>query len=466
MRALAVFLTLSLTMSGMTFPLYAQQALVGATIIHVANGDDIEDGVILVKGDRITCAGEKLDCPIAEGTDVVDLAGSFVTPGLVDTHVHFGQTGWVAGRWENLPELYPVKRIHAELRANPARWHHAYLCSGVTAAFDVGGSPWTVTETEGRDLGRPNRTHVRSAGPMMMWWENDADRFLPMKSEQQIRTGIARLVKLGSTALKVLYPEPPAKEREAADAMLQVAGNAAHDAGLPMIVHATELRSAKVALRAGAKMLVHSVWDKLVDQEFLDLLAKNDAWYTPTMVVNFNWMKSSGTIYSGVPAEIDDPNHCVDEAMLSWFGQVKAVRAEIGDENLPSLQRGLQGAFNSGKRWAYSELNLQAVRNAGGRIVLGSDAGNSLTVHGPSVNWEMEAMEAAGLSPREVIHAATIEGANAMGMAEQIGSLQEGKVADLLVLAQDPRITVRNFRSLSHVMRAGVLMSQSELQVR
>lgn len=75
-------------------------------------------------------------------------------------------------------------------------------------------------------------------------------------------------------------------------------------------------------------------------------------------------------------------------------------------------------------------------------------------------------MESAGLSPREIIHAATIEGANAMGMSKQIGSLQEGKLADLLVLADDPRTTVRNFRSLSHVMRAGVITPQPELRVR
>ena len=301
---------------------------------------------------------------------------------------------------------------------------------------------------------------------MMMWWPNEADRFLKMKDEKQVLEGVAQIAELGSSALKILYPAPPEEDRETADEMLKVAGKAARDAGLPMLVHATELRHAKTALRAGASMLVHSVWDERVDKEFLQLLTKNDVWYAPTMVVNFNWMKSSATILSGVPAEIDDPNHCVDESMLEWFGQAEAVRDEIGVENLPSLQRGIQGAFNSGKRWAYSELNLRAVRDAGGRIVVGTDAGNSLTVHGPSIHWEMEAMESAGLSPREIIHAATIEGANALGMSEQIGSLQEGKIADLLVLADDPRITVRNFRSLSHVMRAGVLKSQLDLQVR
>ena len=121
MRTITTFLALSLMIPGIVFPAYGQQALVGATIINGTNVRDIENGVILVEGDRITCVGERKDCPLAEDASVADVTGSFITPGLVDTHVHFGQTGWVAGRWENVPEVYPVDRIHSELRANPAR---------------------------------------------------------------------------------------------------------------------------------------------------------------------------------------------------------------------------------------------------------------------------------------------------------------------------------------------------------
>lgn len=459
-------LVIALAISGTGLAAPASQALVGATVIDGTGAPPIENGVVLIEGDRIACVGERKQCPLVGDVSTVDLSGAFITPGLVDTHVHFAQTGWVAGRWENLPNLYPVDQVHAELRANPGRWHRAYLCSGVTAVFDVGGAPWTITETDGGELGRADRVHVRAAGPLMTWVSRDADRFLEMDSEDQIRADIARIRELGSAALKVWFLDPPAARREELEAMLDVVGEAARDTGLRMIVHAPELRNAKAALRAGAKMLVHSVWDAPVDDEFLELLAANDAWYAPTLVVDYNWMKSTGSIVHGVPAEIDDPNRCVDEGTLARLGEVDAVRAEIGDGNLPTFQRGMQGVFNAGQRLVHSQYNLRAVRDAGGRIVLATDAGNSLTLHGPSVHWELEAMENAGLTPREIIHGATLEGARALGMSEQIGSLEAGKLADLLVLAEDPRLTVRNFRSLTHVMRAGRLKRQSDLRVR
>ena len=466
MKSTSSIIAIILTSWSLGTPAFEQQALVGATVIDGTGRTAIENGVVLVDGDRIACVGERDACPVPDDVPLVDLTGSYITPGLVDAHVHFAQTGWVAGRWENLPVLYPVEKIHAELRANPARWHRAYLCSGVTAVFDVGGSPWTITETLGGELGGEDRVHVRASGPLMTWVNRDADRFLRMDSEAQIRDDVARLAALGSSALKIWFLNPSPERREEVEAMLAVAGQAAREAGLPMIVHATELRNAKAALRAGAKMLVHSVWDEPVDDEFLALLARNDAWYAPTLVVNFNWMKSSGTILSGVPTDIDDPNRCVDEAMIARLGEANAVRAEIGEEKLVSLQRLLQGAFNSGQKLAFSQLNLQTIRDAGGRIVLSTDAGNSLTLHGPSVYWEMEAMEAAGLTPGEIIDAATLEGARALGMERQIGSLEAGKMADLLVLEEDPRVTVRHFRSLSHVMRAGSLKKQEDLRVR
>jgi imidazolonepropionase-like amidohydrolase len=95
---------------------------------------------------------------------------------------------------------------------------------------------------------------------------------------------------------------------------------------------------------------------------------------------------------------------------------------------------------------------------------MGTDAGNPLTLHGPSVYAEMEAMHAAGLSPMEVIVASTRGGAQAMGRSEEIGTLEKGKGADLLVLDADPTRDVRAFRRLRYVVRGGVVRTPEELQ--
>ena len=119
-----------------------------------------------------------------------------------------------------------------------------------------------------------------------------------------------------------------------------------------------------------------------------------------------------------------------------------------------------------GREGVIMAQNLRAVRDAGARMLLATDAGNPLTLHGPSVYDEMEAMQAAGMSPGEIIRAATANGAIAMGMADTVGILREGMTADLLVLAEDPRANIAAFRSLTHVMREGELHTQQELQQR
>ena len=104
------------------------------------------------------------------------------------------------------------------------------------------------------------------------------------------------------------------------------------------------------------------------------------------------------------------------------------------------------------------------VRDAGIRIAMGTDAGNPLTLHGPSVYAEMEAMQAAGMSPMEVLVAATRNAAMACGREDRFGTVEAGKQADLLVVEADPSQDIKNLRRLRYVVRGGVLRSLDELR--
>jgi imidazolonepropionase-like amidohydrolase len=447
-------------------------ALVGSTIIDGTGKAAVENATIIVTRDRITCVGTAAQCPIPGGATRVDVAGKYLTPGLVDAHVHFSQTGWVDGRPDGLPApaIYPYPETARSMRDNPARWYRTYLCTGITAVFDVGGHPWTTAlpARAERDAMAP---HVRAAGPLIthagrsaLDVDDEIYTFLPMSTADEVRASVAKLKAMGSSAVKVWYLAPAAARRDELDARMMEVGAAAKQAGLDLIVHATGLREAKVALRAGAVLLVHSVENQFVDDEFLRLLATNRAIYAPTLVVGRNASRARSSIELGAPHPIDDPGRCVDSNTVAKVNNVEPLRALI-----PAERRTAEIAFRrleaAGSRGAIMAENLRRVQASGGTIVVATDAGNPLTLHGPSIYNEMEAMQAAGLSAADIIVMATRNGARVMNRND-FGTLETGKLADLLVLDEDPRSDVRAFRSLTHVMRGGRLYRQRELAQR
>ncbi|HEX6203208.1 MAG TPA: amidohydrolase family protein, partial [Thermoanaerobaculia bacterium] len=122
---------------------------------------------------------------------------------------------------------------------------------------------------------------------------------------------------------------------------------------------------------------------------------------------------------------------------------------------------GVAARLAAGRRVA--DENLLRVHRAGIPVALGTDAGNPLTLHGPAVYAELEAMQAAGMTPAEVLVAATRNAARAMNRPD-LGTLAPGQAADLLVLAADPAADVAAFRRLTHVVRGGVLRAVEELR--
>ena len=448
-------------------------ALIGGTIIDGTGKPAIPNGVVVIRGDRLQCVGTAEQCPVPAGARRIDVAGRFVTPGLVDAHVHFSQTGWVDGRPDGLsaPELYPYPETARALRANPARWYRSYLCSGITAVFDVGGHPWTVSLPEKAEADSL-APHVRAAGPLIthagrsaLNVDEEIYTFLPMATSAEVQSSVARLKAMGSSAVKVWYLAPAAARRDELDARMLEVGAAARAAGLDLIVHATGLREAKTALRAGAVLLVHSVEDQPVDQEFLDLLARNRATYAPTLVVGRNATRASVSISLGVRYPVDDPGGCVDSATVAKIANVEPLRA-LQPERLRLADAAYRRLENAGARSAIMAENLRRVHAAGGVIATATDAGNPLTLHGLSIFDELEAMQAAGLPAADVIVMSTRNGARAMRRERDFGTLEAGKLADLLVLTEDPLAEVRAFRSRTHIMRGGHLYTQRALAHR
>lgn len=440
------------------------RALVGATLVDGTGAAPVPDAVVILRGGLIECAGPRRVCPVPAGVEVLDLEGRWITPGLVDAHVHFSQTGWADGRPDALDvrDRHPYERTMAELKAHPERLFRSFLCSGVTAVFDVGGYPWTTAMARGTDRdGRAPR--ASAAGPLLStvdhWVNLPAERqFIHLTDQDAARAGVRYLASIGAAAIKVWYIVTPERSVEASAPFVLAAGDEARRSGLPLIVHATGLAESKVALRAGARLLVHSVVDQPVDQEFIDLAKASGAIYCPTLTVFRGYVRMYEAAAAGRVPPVDDPNGCVDAATLAKVEETAALGAGVDPERLAARAR------RASDSEAVAAANLKRVHADGVAIAMGTDAGNPLTLHGPSVYAEMEAMQAAGLSPLEVLVAATRGGSLALGREKEIGTVEKGKLADLVVVGADPTADTANMRKVRYVVRGGVLRSAEELR--
>ena len=436
------------------------RALKGATLLDGIGGPPIANAVVLLRDGKIDCAGA--DCAIPEGVDVTDVSGLWIVPGLIDAHVHFSQTGWADGRPDaaDVRDRYPYEKTEADLAAHPERFFRSQLCSGITSVFDVGGYPWTIAMAKAhRD--DPSAPRVEAAGPLLStadhWVNLPAERqFIFLKDVDTGRDGARYLAARGADAIKVWYIVSPEHPVEASAPAVLAAGEEAKKLGVPLLVHATGLAEAKVALKAGAKLLVHSVFDLPVDDEFLTLARQNGTVYCPTLTVIGGYARLAQAALSRTPPKVDDPNGCVDPVTLAKVAESVSTPAPPADRAAAAEKRSDDGL-------RIGSANLARVAKAGIPIAMGTDAGNPLTLHGPSIYAEMEAMQAAGLTPMQVLVASTRGGALAMGVEKKTGTIAKGKDADLLVVGADPTRDVANLRQVRFVVRAGVLRTIAEL---
>ena len=186
-------------------------ALKGATLFD-GNGNQTSNSVILVQEGRITAVGGA-ETEIPAGAEVIDVSGKYITPGLVDAHVHFGQTGFYDGRPDalDLRDTLPYEAVQKQLASNPDRYYEAYLRSGVTAVYDVGGYEWSLglPASAEDNLDAP---HVAAAGPLLtpVPQENLAiintdqgNQLIQLTSPELGRERVQKQTALGATGIKI-----------------------------------------------------------------------------------------------------------------------------------------------------------------------------------------------------------------------------------------------------------------------
>ncbi|HEY8134269.1 MAG TPA: amidohydrolase family protein, partial [Thermoanaerobaculia bacterium] len=187
----------------------------------------------------------------------------------------------------------------------------------------------------------------------------------------------------------------------------------------------------------------------------IDLAKKNGTIVIPTLTVLDGYMRMFRGAADHVAPAVDDPNGCVDRATLAKVGETAKV-------TVPT-DRVTQRQQRAERFTRVTRANLKTLVNAGVPIATGTDAGNPLTLHGPAIYAEMEAMQSSGMTPAQVIVASTATASRAMGLDKEVGTIEKGKDADLVVVGGDPSLDVANFRKIRYVVRSGVVRNMADL---
>ena len=438
-------------------------AIVGATVVYPERdaGATLADATVVIAGDRIVAVGPRATTRVPAGAEEIDGKGKWLIPGMIDGHVHFFQSGNLYTR-PDAADFNAVVPYAKEVARNKARLpvtFKTWLASGVTAVIDVGGPFWNFDVRDAADKSDA-APRVETTGPLI----STAARpqldvgdppIIKVESAEAARALVAREIARKPDYIKVWFLHQPGEDLAAQEAIVKATGDAAHAAHVRLAVHATELDVAKAALRAGADYLVHSIEDVPVDDEFIALMRKNHAMLCPTLFVLNGYRLALSNRWRPTPDEerladpeivstlVNDLDRMPKDKIPERVAKRIAEKAPIVPPEVPMK-------------------NLKTLWDAGIPIVMGTDAGNIGTLHGPALFREMALMHEAGLTSVQVLRSATTNGAKAMGR-DDLGAIAPGNRADVVLLDADPLADVANLSRASRVIKGGVVYEPAKL---
>ena len=397
-------------------------ALVGARVID-GRGGVIERGTIVVRDGKIAAVGPVASTAVPAGAERIDVTGATIMPGFVNAHGHL--TSAVGMR--NDP--------NGGSRENQLRQLKAYAEYGVTTVFSLGDESEAAFQLRReQDKGLFDGARLFVAGPVVNSQTADAARALTDK-----------VAAMNPDFIKIRIDDNLGSARKMPEEAWRATIARAKELKLPVAVHIFYLADAKAALLAGSTLIAHSVRDMPVDAEFVRELKARNACYSPTLM-----REVSTFVYGSTPPWARDP----------FF--LKGAGTAAGDEvSDPARQAAVQAspAYKAGLRYKealeVAKRNLKTLSDAGVRVAMGTDTGPAGRWQGFFEHLELEMMVESGMTPMQVLVAATSASAECYGKGADFGSIRPGATADLLVLAANPLENIRNTRQIKSVWIAG-----------
>jgi imidazolonepropionase-like amidohydrolase len=435
----------------------AQTAFVGATLFDGTGADPVENAVVIVMGDRIFEVGPREEIEIPDYLPVVDVTGKWIVPGLIDAHIHYFQSGGLYTRPDviDLRAWRPYETETAAVKADLEETFRRYLASGVTSVVDVGGGYWNFeVRDKAKQMLYAPRTAV--AGPLVSTVSRPQmdigdPPIIEVDSPEMARKLVRKQLEYEPDLVKIWFIVPADGNFAPNLPIIEATIDEAHAAGVRVAVHATQLEAARASVKAGADILVHSVDDEAVDEEFVALVKERGVIYTSTLIV----MEGYGDVLGGnvrmtnIERELGDPDIVTtwSEVPMGPDGdEIRARRRTRLERTMPVMQ-----------------ANLKAMQDGGAIVAAGTDAGNIGTLHGPAIHREFELMAEAGLTPREILVDATRNAALVFAAEPDMGTLVKGKFADFLILDADPLADSANLQRIYRVVKGGVALDPAEI---
>jgi hypothetical protein len=235
--------------------------------------------------------------------------------------------------------------------------------------------------------------------------------------------------------------------------LVKAVADESHRHGLKVIVHATQLETARAAVKAGCDLLAHGIADKVVDEEFIRLLKERDVIYSTTIIVNEGYMEALSK-----QVKLNAMEHALaNPYIVSTLFDLHHLPEEVDPKKSQDwVQR-------RNERIEMNQKNLKILQDAGVTIAANTDAGNIGTLHGPAMFREFELMSEAGLTPKQILTAATINNAKFMGRQDELGSIEQNKLADLVILNSNPLEDILNMSDIHIVIKDGNVFKPEDI---